>query len=138
MFALMMVEGNNNKFCGVFSTRENAIEMGHRINRQNPKDTETLEIPEGFFISPVVVDEFDNYTWQNVPKIINTKVVNIRYAIVNHTKLWADFRVYPDGRVLKWKVSDDNIDGWWSSCDECDPYYEEIKQSGLEALENDL
>jgi hypothetical protein len=34
--------------------------------------------------------------------------------------------------------SDDNIDGWWSSCDECDPYYEEIKQSGLEALENDL
>ena len=70
--------------------------------------------------------------------MITSKVVNIRYAIVYHPKLWTDFRVNPDGRVLEWKDSDDNIDGWWSWCDECDPYYEEIKQSGLEALENDL
>jgi hypothetical protein len=70
--------------------------------------------------------------------MIKSKVVNIRYATVQHPKFWDDFRVSPDGRVLKWKVSDDNIDGWWSSYDECDPYYEEIKQSGLEALENDL
>lgn len=68
--------------------------------------------------------------------MIKTEVVNIRYALVNHPKLWSSFRVNPDGSVLEWKVSDENVDGWWSWYDECDHYYDEIKQAGLEVLEN--
>jgi hypothetical protein len=30
-----------------------------------------------------------------------------------------------------------NIDGWWSRYTDCEDYYEEVKQAGLEALEND-
>lgn len=69
--------------------------------------------------------------------MINTTVVNVRYAIVNHPKMWSDFKVYPNGIVEEWKVSDDNVDGWWSYYDEYEHYYNEIKQAGLKALEED-
>jgi len=69
--------------------------------------------------------------------MIAAKVVTIRYATVQHPKFWDDFRVYPNGDVYIWKVSDYNIDGWWSRYTDCEDYYEEVKQAGLEALEND-
>jgi len=69
--------------------------------------------------------------------MITTKIVNIRYALVSHPYWWCDFRVYPDGGVQVWKVSDYNVDGWWSEYDEYEPNYDEIKQAGLEALKND-
>jgi hypothetical protein len=63
MFVLMMVDGN--KFCGVFSSREKAFETARQIKYKNPKDTDMKDygLVEGFYVSPVVLDEFDNYTW---------------------------------------------------------------------------
>lgn len=69
--------------------------------------------------------------------MITAKVTSIRFATVHHPKSWYDFRVYPNGDVYMWKVSDDNVEGWWSCYTDCEDYFEEIQQAGLEALEND-
>jgi phosphosulfolactate synthase (CoM biosynthesis protein A) len=66
---------------------------------------------------------------------IKAKVIKDIYARVYHPKSWRDFKVYSTGIVEQWIVSDDNVDGFWSYYDSYEPYYEEIRQAGLKALE---
>lgn len=57
-----MVDGK--RFCGIFSSREKAIQMARNITHLSPLDYPLYKlIPDGFYIHPVEIDEFDNYTW---------------------------------------------------------------------------
>ena len=45
-----------------------------------------------------------------------------------------DYKVWENGAVEKWVVSDDNVDGFWSCMSDCDYGYDEIKEAGLQVL----
>ena len=61
------------------------------------------------------------------------------YAEVYSRSMGADFRVWPQGRVEIWKVSDENIEGYWDTYPDYEDCYEEILAAGMDVfLPNDL
>lgn len=65
-------------------------------------------------------------------KIYAKKIVSV-YARVNDDS-W-DYRVWPSGQVEMWSVDDENVEGHWILMNETDSRYDEIRQAGLDVLE---
>ena len=54
------------------------------------------------------------------------------YALVDHD--FDQYKVYPNGYVEKWSVSDLNVDGTWIRQDESDATFLEVQAAGLGVL----